>query len=79
MFTFPEIRTENTTEEQIRKIEEEIIELRTATGENTDLEVLDILQASETLVRVHFRGREMLLEQLIKQTIAKNKSRQYYT
>ena len=79
MYMFPEIRTENTTEEQVKKILEEIDEFRQAIGDETDMEVLDILQASETLVRVHFSGREMLLDQLIKQTIAKNKQRQYYT
>jgi len=78
MFTFPVISTENTVHQQIRKLSEELVEYIQSSGVNSDLEVLDVLQACETLVRIHFRGRDKLLQQTIRTVIEKNKKRGYY-
>lgn len=75
MFCFPEIQTTRTAEEQTAKIAEEIEEFKEA---YSDEEAIDILHATETFIRIHFRGREEVLDKLVKDVIAKNTKRGYY-
>lgn len=74
---FPKIRTTRTSEEQANKVVDEFKELE-ETGFEDDEEVIDILHAAETLVRVHFEGRENIFEELVKRVITKNRKRGYY-
>lgn len=80
MFTFPEIKTTRTPEEQKQKIYDELIEFDEAVNPlDRDKEAVDILHACETFLRVHFRGREEDLERVVRSTLEKNQARGYYT
>lgn len=74
-YNFPEILTSRTSEEQATKIVDEIEEFR---EELSDEEAIDVLHATETFLRVHFKGREDILDGLIKQVVDKNTKRGYY-
>ncbi len=77
-FNFPKIKTKpikNVLKRQVYKIQEETYEYL---EELDDMECLDILHATETLVRLHFKGREKELDDLINDVIIKNLNRGYY-
>jgi hypothetical protein len=78
MFTFPAISTANTTDEQLQKIRDEMSEFQQATITQKDEEVLDILQACETLVRIQFYNRRVQLTEMVDRVTQKNRSRRYY-
>lgn len=82
MFMFPEIKTTRSNEEQASKINDEVGEFELAIRykdlTEVDKEAIDVWHAAETFIRVHFRGRERMLKDLIEQTIAKNTARGYY-
>jgi hypothetical protein len=78
-WTFPRVNKNFTLEQQLKKIESEIKELRENTSEaNADEEAVDIYHAAETLLRNHFAGREQVLDQVVTQAIAKNTARGKY-
>lgn len=74
-FLFPEIKTTRSTTEQAQKIVDEVNEYLEA---NSDEEAIDVLHAVETFIRIHFKGREEILDRLIQSTIEKNSKRGYY-
>ena len=75
IYNFPEIRTTRTNVEQVEKIVDEVEEFK---EELSDEEAVDVLHATETFIRVHFRGREEILNKLIEEVVAKNTKRGYY-
>ncbi len=83
-FTFPKIKEITTAIgktsilNQVYKIKEEVFEFQNSKGKERDLECLDILHSSETLVRMHFEGREDEIDGLIKWVVEKNRDRGYY-
>lgn len=78
-FTFPEILTNRTREQQAQKVIDEVNEYFTEDDVAlSDKEAVDILHAAETFIRVHFKGRTDVLESLIAATIKKNTDRGYY-
>lgn len=80
-YTFPAIKTSRTSIEQLEKVFDEYSEAKAEIGinqDNLDKEMIDILHSAETLIRVHFRNREDVLEAIIKSTIVKNTKRGYY-
>jgi len=77
-FNFPKIKIKghrNKIKRQVYKIQEETYEYL---EELDDMECLDILQATETLIRLHFKGREKEIDDLIDDVIIKNLNRGYY-
>lgn len=74
-FNFPEIKTSRTNQEQANKILDEVKEFF---EEFSDEEAVDVLHATETFIRVHFKGREEILQSLIEQVKDKNEKRGYY-
>ena len=72
---FPEIQTTRTNTEQAQKVINEVNEFLAS---KTDEEAIDILHAAETLMRVHFKGREKDLDNFIKIVMLKNMDRGYY-
>lgn len=76
-FRFPAIRTTRTKDQQVRKIVDEVNEYLEAGHD--DQEAVDILHAVETFIRVHFQGREEVLDQLVNLVIQKNTARGYYS
>jgi hypothetical protein len=80
MFTFPRIKTRRSARIQAEKVAFETLEFRHARSEREkDKEALDVLQAAETLVRLHFRGKMWQLEKAVKAVTRKNRHRGYYT
>lgn len=79
MFTFPRICKDLSFEQQADKVREEVTEALEATGEDKDMEALDVLHAAEMLVRIQFEGRENLLEQMVMKVITKNSLRGKYS
>lgn len=79
MFTFPRICKDLSFEQQADKVREEVAEALEATGEDKDMEALDVLHAAEMLVRIQFEGRENLLEQMVMKVITKNSLRGKYS
>ncbi len=78
-FHFPRIKTTRTSEEQVQKIIDEAIEfLDAAERKHQDEELIDVLHAVETAIRVHFKGREGRIKTLIDDVILKNHNRGYY-
>lgn len=78
-FQFPEIMTTRTVEEQAQKVVDEVREFDAEpSGDAKDKEAIDVLHAVETFIRVHFRGREDVMDDLIRKTIVKNEVRGYY-
>lgn len=67
-----------TSKQQAEKISEEISEFLRATGQNQDLEAVDILHAVETFIMVHFKDREEILDYLLLKVRLKNHDRGYY-
>lgn len=64
--------------QQAEKIIEEIEEFKKASGKNGDMEAVDVLHACETFIRIRFKGRDSVLEKLIRRVTAKNARRGYY-
>lgn len=79
MFTFPRVCKALSFEQQADKVREEVAEALEATGEDKDMEALDVLHAAEMLVRIQFEGRENLLEQMVMKVITKNSLRGKYS
>lgn len=79
-YTFPEIKTTRTLEERIQKVQDELNELKEAkTDKHFDEELIDVLHSVETLMRLRFYKREQILDYKIKEVIAKNTKRGYYS
>lgn len=81
-WTFPEIKTTRGMKQRADKVLDEINEyLEAETPEKRDEEAVDCLHAMETFLRKQFKGREDVLDKIIKQVFEKNNSpeRQYYT
>jgi uncharacterized protein YqgV (UPF0045/DUF77 family) len=79
-FTFPEILTNRTREQQAQKVVDEVNEYFNENEvELSDKEAVDVLHAAETFIRVHFKGRMGILKKIIEATIKKNTDRGYYT
>lgn len=76
IYRFLEIKTTRTSEEQAKKVSDEVKEFLDTP---TDEEAVDILHAAETFIRVHFRGREDDLEKTANVVLRKNIARGYYT
>lgn len=74
-YNFPSIKTTRSAEQQAQKIVDEHNEYL---EEFSDEEAVDILHATETFIRVHFKGREDVLNMLINQVTTKNQNRGYY-
>lgn len=78
-FNFPEIHTKNTAKKQVHKVMQEAGECYDESkGEISDKEAIDVYQAAETLLRVHFKGRKKALLRAIDEVIEKNRKRGYY-
>lgn len=79
-FIFPACKTANNTLQQAEKVRKEAAEVIDAYGDQAhqDEEVIDVLHAVETLVRIHFRGRESEIDGLIAAVTEKNTKRGYY-
>lgn len=75
-FQFPAIQTTRTRTQQVRKIIDEVNEY--LEGDHDDQEAVDILHATETFIRVHFKGREDVLDELVELVKQKNLVRGYY-
>ena len=79
-WNFPRIITTRNTNQCIGKILEEVSEfIKEQKQEAIDKEAIDILHATETFLRVHFNGREDVLEEIIEKVFKKNDARNYYT
>lgn len=81
-YTFPAIKTTRTVVEQFSKIFDELKEYEEAieskSVEEQDKEAIDVLHSVETFLRLRFKGREEVIDSLIKNTIVKNANRGYY-
>lgn len=78
-WTFPKLSLKKTLNEQCSKIREEVSEFEIESdSHNKDLEALDIYHAAESLLRIHFLGREDVLDSLIIEVIEKNRKRGKY-
>ena len=76
---FPAIKTTKTAKQQVLKVEEETGEFLSARRKHAkDLEAVDIYHAAETLLRIHFRGREEELDKVMEQVVKKNRDRKKY-
>lgn len=79
-FNFPEILTDRTKEKQVEKVVDEVREYLAESDQDlSDKEAVDVLHAAETFLRVHFRGRMDVLDEIIRKTIEKNTKRGYYS
>lgn len=77
-FNFPSIQTTRSDKEQAEKIIEEVNEFLEAEGFRADEELIDILHAVETAIRIRFCGRETQIQAIITGIISKNNNRGYY-
>lgn len=79
-WNFPKIITTRNTTQCVGKILEEVSEfIKEREQEEIDKEAIDILHATETFLRVHFEGRENILNEIIEKVFKKNYARGYYT
>lgn len=78
-FKFPEIKTTRSEEEQAQKVIDEIEEFLSAkTEDHKDEELIDVLHAVETLIRIRIKNGSKNLDDIIKFVIDKNTNRGYY-
>lgn len=78
-WSFPKLSLSKTLDEQCSKIREEVSEFEIELdSHNKDLEAIDIYHAAESLLRIHFSGREDVLDSIILEVIEKNRKRGKY-
>lgn len=81
-WNFPAIKTNRSDVGQLSKVIEECSEFLSDftddEQQNADKEAIDILHSAETFLRLRFKNRESVLDELINKTIEKNSARNYY-